>query len=152
MNFDRALVLLLASIGAVAGFTPSGRAAVSVASSHLSSRVAFTPRVSALFSEVEQAAEATETAAAASVDEPAAAPAFDAAIYVGNISFGQLCLFPCPAPIMGLIRLTRHRVSHFDIFACTLLKSKIPLKVILGLSFLRMDRFPRCRCRLTEIR
>ena len=152
MNLDRALVWLLASIGAVAGFTPGGRGAITVASSHLSSRVAFSPRVSALLSEVEQAAEATETAAAASVDEPAAAPAFDAAIYVGNISFGQLCLFPCPAPIMGLIRLTRHRVSHFDFFALRLLKSKIPLRVILGLSFLRMDRFPRCRCRLTEIR
>ncbi len=88
MNLDRALVWLLASIGAVAGFTPNGRAAISVASSHLSSRVTFTPRVSALLSEVEQAAEATETPAAASGDEPAAAPAFDAAIYVGNISFG----------------------------------------------------------------
>ena len=102
MNFDRALVLLLASIGAVAGFTPSGRAAVSVASSHLSSRVAFTPRVGALFSEVEQAAEATETPAAASGDEPAAAPAFDAAIYVGNISFGQLLSLPLSCSDIGV--------------------------------------------------
>ena len=152
MNFDRALVLLLASIGAVAGFTPSGRAAVSVASSHLSSRVAFTPRVSALFSEVEQAAEATETAAAAPSDEPVAAPAFNAAIYVGNISFGQLLSLSLSSSDNGVNRVTRHCVSHFDIFALRLLKSKIPLRVILGLSFLRMDRFPRCRCRLTEIR
>jgi hypothetical protein len=76
MNLDRALVLLLASIGAVAGFTPSSRVAFSVASSH-SSRVTSVPSVSALSSEVEQAAEA------------APAPAFDAAIHVGNISFGE---------------------------------------------------------------
>ena len=105
MNFDRALVLLLASIGAVAGFTPNGRAAFSVASSHLSSRVAFAPRVSALFSEVEQAAEATATAAAASVDEPAAAPAFDAAIYVGNISFGQLLSLPLSCSDNGVDKI-----------------------------------------------
>jgi len=77
MNLDRALVLLLASIGAVAGFTPSSRVAFSVASSH-SSRVTSVPSVSALSSEVEQAAEA------------APAPAFDAAIHVGNISFDTL--------------------------------------------------------------
>jgi hypothetical protein len=79
MNLDRALVLLLASIGAVAGFSPSGRVAFSVASSH-SSRVTSVPSVrvvSALSSEVEQAAEAVP------------APAFDAAIHVGNISFGE---------------------------------------------------------------
>ena len=151
MNLDRALVWLLASIGAVAGFTPSGRGAITVASSHLSSRVAFSPRVSALLSEVEQAAEATETAAAAPSDA-VAAPAFNAAIYVGNISFGQLLSLSLSSSDNGVNRVTRHCVSHFDIFALRLLKSKIPLRVILGLSFLRMDRFPRCRCRLTEIR
>ena len=79
MNLDKALVLLLASIGAVAGFSPSGRVAFSVALSH-SSRVTSVPSVrvvSALSSEVEQAAEAVP------------APAFDAAIHVGNISFGE---------------------------------------------------------------
>ena len=93
MNLDRALVLLLASIGAVAGFTPSGRVAFSVASSQ-SARVASVPNVrvaSALSSEVEQAAEA------------AAAPAFDTAIHVGNISFGEIhfvwsCLMEPPPP------------------------------------------------------
>jgi hypothetical protein len=92
MNFDRALVLLLASVGAVAGFTPSSRIASYSAvssqssSSFLSSRVAFAPRVRALLSEVVQA---TETSVSASSDEPAAESAFDATIYVGNISFGQ---------------------------------------------------------------
>lgn len=94
MNLDRALVLLLASIGAVAGFTPSSRVAFSVASSH-SSRVTSVPSVrvvSALSSEVEQAAEA------------APAPAFDAAIHVGNISFGETLflfgrVFCNPSPI-----------------------------------------------------
>jgi len=86
MKLDRALVLLLASIGAVAGFIPSGRVAFSVTSSQSSSssRVAFAPRVRALLSEVVQA---TETSVAASSDEPAAESAFDATIYVGNISF-----------------------------------------------------------------
>ncbi len=80
MNLDRAFVLLLASIGAVAGFTPSGRIAFTAASSHRS-RVASVSDVrvaSALASEVEQAAEA------------AVAPAFDTAIHVGNISFGEI--------------------------------------------------------------
>ncbi len=83
MNLDRALALLLASISAVAGFTPSGRVAFSVASSH-SSRVTSVPNVrvvSALSSEVEQAAEAAAAPAA---------PAFDIAIHVGNISFGEI--------------------------------------------------------------
>lgn len=84
MNFDRAFVLLFASIGAVAGFTPSCRFAFSVVSSLSQSstnNLAFTPQrvvsgvVSALFSEVEHA---TETAAKSG---------FETAIYVGNISF-----------------------------------------------------------------
>jgi hypothetical protein len=83
MNLDRALVLLLASVGAVAGFTPSGRIAYSAVSSQSTlSNV----RISvALSSEVEQAAESTETA-------EAAAPGFDTAIHVGNISFGEISL------------------------------------------------------------
>jgi hypothetical protein len=153
MNLDRAFVLLLASIGAVAGFTPSGRAAFSVASSH-SSRVAFAPRVSALLSEVEQAAEATETvAAASSSEEPAAKSAFDSAIYVGNISFGQLLSIPSFCSGSGiLIRVTRHLVSHLILLLVRLLKPKIPARVISWMLFLRMDRSPRSRCRLTEIR
>ena len=99
MNLDRAYVLLLASIGAVAGFTP---AIVSQPT-----RVAFVSNVrvasaSALFSEVEASAEAaveetTETAVEASIEAPAedassaepATVAFDKTIYVGNISFGE---------------------------------------------------------------
>lgn len=87
MNLDRAFVLLFASIGAVAGFTPNGQSAFSVAST-CASRMAYVPTVrvaSTVFSETEQAAEASETVAAAS--EP---PAFETAIYVGNISFGKV--------------------------------------------------------------
>jgi hypothetical protein len=88
MNLGRALVSLFATIGTAAGFIPSGRVAFSLSSSHSSSssRVAFAPRVRALLSEVVQA---TETSVAASSDEPVAESAFDATIYVGNISFGQ---------------------------------------------------------------
>ena len=78
MNLDRALVLLLASVNAVAGFTPCV--------GPQSSRVALAPLVrvaSPLFSEVEEAAEATTE------DAAPAEPAFDTSIYVGNISFGK---------------------------------------------------------------
>lgn len=72
---NRAVIFLLASIGAVAGFTPSCRSSFSVVASHVSSNV----RVArALSSEV-----AAESVTATS---PAA---FDAAIHVGNISFGE---------------------------------------------------------------
>jgi nucleolin len=77
MNLDRAFVLLLASVNAVAGFTPSAP--------HASTRVAqFVPQqirpASVLFSEVEEAAEAPAT-------EEAAEPTFDTSIYIGNLSF-----------------------------------------------------------------
>jgi hypothetical protein len=88
MNLDRAFVLLFASIGAVAGFTPNGPSAFSVASTCASRMMAIVPTVrvaSTVFSEAEQAAEASETVDAAS--EP---PAFETAIYVGNISFGKV--------------------------------------------------------------
>ena len=98
MNLDTALVLLIASINAVAGFSPSFSA--SFTSQH-ASRVAFvSPKVrvasSALLSEVEEAAEATTVAEEASVEptdpeaseeEQPAEPEFDTAIYIGNISF-----------------------------------------------------------------
>lgn len=96
MNLDRAFVLLLASINAVAGFTPSGSAA-------RASRVAFVPKVrfsSALFSDVEEATEpaveaeavvevaaSEEPVAVEAASEEPAEPAFDTAIYIGNISF-----------------------------------------------------------------
>jgi len=89
MNLDRAFVLLFASANAVAGFTTSG-SAFSVASQQ---RVAFVPKVraaSALFSEVEEATEPAVEAEAEpveAVEEAPAAPAFDTAVYVGNISF-----------------------------------------------------------------
>jgi hypothetical protein len=84
MNLDRAFVLLIASVGAVAGFTPSGRVVYSVMSSQSSLP---NVRISiALSSEVEQAAESTETAAAAALG-------FETAIHVGNISFGETILF-----------------------------------------------------------
>lgn len=82
MILDRAFILLLASIGAVTGFTPSCRSTFSVAVSSQSSsnNVAFPQRrvISSLFSEVEHA---TETASSA------AKSGFETAIYVGNISF-----------------------------------------------------------------
>jgi hypothetical protein len=87
MNLDRAFVLLFASIGAVAGFTPNGPSAYSVAST-CASRMAYVPTVrvaSTVFSETEQAAEASET-----VEASSEAPAFETAIYVGNISFGKV--------------------------------------------------------------
>lgn len=90
MNLAKALVLL-PSISAVAGFTPSGSAAfsVSVASQHaLPSRVAFVPTVRvarrALFSEVEDATEtavvdvADATVEESSSEEPAVEDVTDA--------------------------------------------------------------------------
>ena len=88
MNLDRAFVLLFASIGAVAGFIPNGPTPFSV-SSIGAPRVAFVPTVrvaSTVFSEAEQAAESSETVEAAPT-----APAFETAIYVGNVSFGKVC-------------------------------------------------------------
>jgi hypothetical protein len=82
MILERALVLLFASISAVAGFSPCGHSSspLSLASSY-ASRAAFSPSVrvaSTIFSE----AESSETV----VTE---VPAFETAIYVGNISFGK---------------------------------------------------------------
>jgi len=85
MNLDKAFVLLFASIGAVAGFAPtlSGSAAIS-APSHQHAPLAFVPKVrvarGVLFSEVEEATEA-------SAENVESEPAFDTAIYIGNISF-----------------------------------------------------------------
>jgi len=88
MNLDRAFVLLFATIGTVAGFAPSRPSSVHVVTSS-SQRVAFLPKVrvaSSLASEVEEGA--SEVAAAD--DTPAVEePAFDTAIYIGNISFGE---------------------------------------------------------------
>lgn len=99
MNLDKAFVLLFASLGAVAGFAPSAPTKFSVAS-----RVASVSNVriaSAIFSEVEEAAEvaevtaeaeapvAEETASEESAEEPAAPAEWDTAIYVGNMSFGE---------------------------------------------------------------
>lgn len=75
MNLDRAIVLLIASANAVAGFAPSRPGSFTVArqySGAISSSV--------LFSEVEDATEVAE--------EPKA-DQFDTSIYVGNISFGE---------------------------------------------------------------
>ena len=94
MNLDRAFVLLLASVNAVAGFAPSAP--------HASTRIAqFVPQqirpASLLFSEVEEAAEApvaeAPVAEAPVVEEPAAEPAFDTSIYIGNLSFGEFLLY-----------------------------------------------------------
>lgn len=79
MNLNRAFVLIFASIGAVAGFTPNCRSAfsASVASAYAPSvRVAST-----VFSE----AESSETVEAVASE----VPAFETSIYVGNISFGK---------------------------------------------------------------
>ena len=82
MNLDRAFVLLFASIGAVSGFAPGLPTAFSMTSSS-ASRVAFLPTV--CVASTAEAGEALEEVAS----EPAAAPAFETAIYVGNISFGK---------------------------------------------------------------
>jgi hypothetical protein len=89
MNLDKAFVLLFASIGAVAGFTPNGPTAFSVTGA---SRVAFVPTVrvaSTVFSETEQAAEPSDAVEA----EPVAS-SFESTIYVGNVSFGTFESLP----------------------------------------------------------
>lgn len=86
MNLDRAYVFLFASIGAVTGFALNGPTPFSLIATG-ASRVVQAPTVrvaSTVFSEAEQAAEATET-----VETASAAPTFDTAIYVGNLSFGR---------------------------------------------------------------
>lgn len=92
MNLDRALVLFLASVGAVAGFAPgiSPTRLLSASSAQLKTRVAST-----LFSD--SATDAAESDAVAvvkdSADESVAMEAqeseYDVSIYVGNISFGE---------------------------------------------------------------
>jgi len=90
MNLDKAFVLLFASLGAVAGFTPAfSTSSQRVASSYVPKQVA------PIFSEVEEATTdeapaAVEEPVAAAVEEPAAEAPFDTAIYVGNVSFGEL--------------------------------------------------------------
>lgn len=86
MNLDRAFVLFLASVGAVAGFAPGMSAPRLMASNvaQLSTRVA-----SSLLSEATDAAESAEPVAAAEASEEPAEPVYDVSIYVGNISFGK---------------------------------------------------------------
>lgn len=93
MNLDKAFVLLFASIGAVAGFAPSGPAAFSVATHQNVQKVRI---ASAIFSEVEESTEApaveaeaapVEAAVEAPVEAAPAPAAFDTAIYIGNVSF-----------------------------------------------------------------
>lgn len=85
MNLDKAFVLLFASLNAVAGFAPAGQSTVV---SRQASGFAFVPSnvvrssASALFSEVEEAAEPA-------VEEAPEEPAFDTSIYIGNVSFGE---------------------------------------------------------------
>jgi len=95
MNLDKAFVLLFASIGAVAGFAPSGPAAFSVATHQNVQKVRI---ASAIFSEVEESTEApaveaeaapVEAAVEAPVEAAPAPAAFDTAIYIGNVSFGE---------------------------------------------------------------
>ena len=84
MLFDKAFVLLCVTLSGVVGFAPP-QAHNSV------SRVATcVPKVGVLYSEVEEATEASSTEeVAAPVVEAESAAAFDTAIYVGNISFGE---------------------------------------------------------------
>ena len=84
MLFDRAFVLLCVTLSGVTAFIPQAH--------HSVSRVATcVPKVGVLFSEVEEATEASSTEeVAAPVVEAESAAAFDTAIYVGNISFGEL--------------------------------------------------------------
>ena len=89
MNLDKAFVLLFASLGAGAGFTPAfSTSSQRVASSYVPKQVA------PIFSEVEEATTDEAPAAvvepvAAAAEEPAAEAPFDTAIYVGNVSFGE---------------------------------------------------------------
>lgn len=93
MNLDRAFVLLLASVSAVAGFAPGMSAPRLMAANNaqLTTRVA-----SSLLSESTDApaesdavASADESAGEAATEEP---KEYDTSIYVGNISFGKKCL------------------------------------------------------------
>ena len=113
MNLDKAFVLLFASLGAVAGFTP--------ASQTFSKRVAsYVPKqIAPIFSEVEEATTDEAPAAVeepvAAVEEPAAAEApFDTSIYVGNISFGEytyLCVDGKVICIMMIIIIIHYTVN-----------------------------------------
>ena len=90
MNLDKAFVLLFASLGAVAGFTP----AFSTSSQRVASSYYVPKQVAPIFSEVEEATTdeapaAVEEPVAAAVEEPAAEAPFDTAICVGNVSFGE---------------------------------------------------------------
>ena len=94
MNLDRAFVLFLASVGAVAGFAPgmSTPRLMAANNAQLTTRVA-----SSLLSESTDAP--AESDAVAAVDESAAAeepkePEYDTSIYVGNISFGKQATIP----------------------------------------------------------
>jgi len=85
MLFDRAFVLLCVTLSGVTGFAPQAHLSVS--------RVATcVPKVGVLFSEVEEATEASSTEEVAAPVVEAESAAFDTAIYVGNISFGELIL------------------------------------------------------------
>jgi len=80
MLFDRAFVLLCVTLSGVTGFAPQAHLSVS--------RVATcVPKVGVLFSEVEEATEASSTEEVAAPVVEAESAAFDTAIYVGNISF-----------------------------------------------------------------
>ena len=114
MLFDRAFVLLCVTLSGVAAFAPQA---------HLSaSRVATcVPKVGVLFSEVEEATEAptTEEAAAPVVEAESAAPvveesaaAFDTAIYVGNISFGELIFAMFFVAMFYRLMISAIHVSH----------------------------------------
>ena len=93
MNLERAFVLLIASVNAVAGFAPgvSTPRLMAVNTAQLNTRVA-----SSLLSETTDAAESAEPVAAAedasavaAADEEPSEPEYDVSIYVGNISFGK---------------------------------------------------------------
>ena len=83
MLFDRAFVLLCVTLSGVAGFAPQAHLSVS--------RVAAcVPKVGVLYSEVEEATEASSTDEEVAAAPVESADAFETAIYVGNISFGEL--------------------------------------------------------------
>ena len=140
MILERALVLLFASISAVAGFSPCGHSTfpLSLASSY-ASRAAFSPSVrvaSTIFSE----AESSETV----VSE---VPAFETAIYVGNISFGKFggTIEYCGGDIV----LSSLPVKSFIV---RLYKIKEPLRVTSELPLLHTDLFLRSQSRWIEQR
>lgn len=144
MNFDRAIVLFLASVGAVAGFAPgmSAPRLMAANTAQLKTRVA-----SSLLSETTDAAESDavvavdESAGEAAADEEPKEPEFDVSIYVGNISFGK-----CTRPVTHVIYARHSIILHTLLPVCL----KNHLKMISEMPLPPMEKSRRLTCPLTN--